>query len=420
MRLLLAAIGALTLLVGCSRGKAPEPPSTPASAIPVVSPVVASSPLTNGPAPTPTLDPQVTPAGFHPRGTHAGDPHLDRVIDIVMARDAKGLVALLKASHIPCVRSRTPFSAEVTCPPGVGEGTAIEAFPAGVCQPEWTLGLAEARAVVEATPLPVLWMFAVYRSDQPVFARSEGDIRVLVFGNGTQPPPTLRIYLDASDGRIIQIDNGCRVSTRDLTLGGPPLLAPVPTPYVVPTLTPAPRPTPIVLDPAVTPTGFYSRDARTGIPVVDRILDAVMNNDSQALASLVTTQHRPCTRFTRTLTDDVRCPPGVPEATVVEVFPSGACNLGWIFGGGQARSSTGHLATMLLWPYAVARLADASFATSGGTGFVIVLGQALTSSTVARIWVDAREGSIVQIGGSCGTIGNTAGFGGTFILPPLP
>lgn len=347
----------------------------------------------------------------------------------------------MKASYVPCTQT-PPFSpANMQCPAGVPAGTVIEVFPTGGCQVEWILGVEYARESVMQNPFPARWLFAAYRTTEPVYGHDEGDRYVVIFGAGEPFPPPLRVYLDVSDGRIVQTDSACGLPLASIERTGMSLLTPVPapthlvvptgttsprtttpvsTPVLVPTLTPTPRPTSIVLDPAVTPAGFYSRDTRTGIPVVDRILDAVMNNDSGALASLVTTQQRPCTRSPRALTDDVRCPPGVPEPTLVEVFPTGACNLGWIFGRDEARASTGHFATMLLWPYAVARLTDASFATSSGAGYVIVLGQGLTSPTVARIWVDARDGTIVQIGGSCGTIGNTAAFGGTFILPPLP
>lgn len=371
---------------------------------------------------TPTPDPNVTPRGLHPRDTHTGIAAVDSVIDVVAAQDPRAFAALMKASHVSCTRAPVDAAAGVRCPSGVPAGTLVEVFPTGSCQLEWIYGVSYARESTVQSPFPTRWPYAAYRTDEPVLAHHAGELYVLIFGSGQPFPPPLRVYVDASDGRIVQTDNACAWPLESIRpASGNPILAPVPTPYVVPTLTPAPRPTPPPPpDPAVTPPGFYPRGTLSGVPVVDRVLEAVAVSDGEALGALVQTQARICTNNPRALTDDVRCPAGVPDATVVEVFPSGSCNLGWIYGADEAQAAVASAAERPFWVYSVDGFADAAFFDPGGETFLIVLGQGRSSGTIMRLWVDSQSGAILMVGGACGLIESLRGGATSTILPPLP
>jgi hypothetical protein len=108
----------------------------------------------------------------------------------------------------------------------------------------------------------------------------------------------------------------------------------------VPTRATTPRPTATTRAPFIlqTPTPFPTAEAmapdriletnarRTGLPEVDRVLDALFGDDQAALDALVRTQSAVCHEEVQGLGDMEVCPEGVEGGTTVEFLPRGSCH----------------------------------------------------------------------------------------------
>lgn len=70
---------------------------------------------------------------------------------------------------------------------------------------------------------------------------------------------------------------------------------------------------------------LHPRGTRSGVAVVDRVLDAVEAQDIDAFVDLVRYERVACVKRQRGIGGPPRCPPGVKGGTRIEVFPVGQC-----------------------------------------------------------------------------------------------
>lgn len=171
--------------------------------------------------------------------------------------------------------------------------------------------------------------------------------------------------------------------------------------------------------PGGTPAGFYPRGTRTGIPELDRVLDATFDGDVDRLLSLVRLSSYVCTVTPRPISNDVKCPEGVPDATVVQAFPVGSYRVGWALDPPAVRQALSNLVSRPSWVY---RIEQVPFDGPGqfiGAVYFIVLGERVDTESL-RVYVDAADGALVQIAIQGGPPTAFRREDATPILPPLP
>jgi hypothetical protein len=167
------------------------------------------------------------------------------------------------------------------------------------------------------------------------------------------------------------------------------------------------------VNPHVTPADLYSKETRTGIPEVDQVLDAVMQKDAQALDRLVITEQVPCT--TQPSGSDPRpvCPPGTPSGTVLDVFPTGHCQLSYAYGIESARQVVGQKTLARpLWAYAVYRRG-----AGDSSGYAVVLASSSDDRSAALVYLNG-QGQIVEADTVCNDPSTDVPSLADFVLPP--
>jgi len=104
-------------------------------------------------------------AGFHDPTVRTGIPAVDGFLDALAKADVLALRDLVVMTSTEC---RTPGSGgpprpEPDCPPGVPDGTVVDAFLRAACQPMFTLDPAEARDATAQLASPQQYVYAVYK-----------------------------------------------------------------------------------------------------------------------------------------------------------------------------------------------------------------------------------------------------------------
>ncbi|HEY3366758.1 MAG TPA: stalk domain-containing protein [Symbiobacteriaceae bacterium] len=163
----------------------------------------------------------------------------------------------------------------------------------------------------------------------------------------------------------------------------------------------------------VTPAGLYSHDTRSGISEVDRFLDAVMEKNGDALNRLITMEKQPCT--TEPGGSDPRpvCPPGTPAGTVIDVFPTGHCQLSYAYGLESAQRVVGNLLlSRPLWVYAIYRIGPTNPA-----GYAVVLASSPDDRQAAVVYLGGG-GGIVEARTICNDPSTDVPKQADFVLPP--
>lgn len=156
-RCLIALALAVVLLLGACTGGDTEPraprersavatvASTPAAERTVVAPPPATATIeriptetaTVEPTPTSTATPTLPPlptrlsGGIEPfpPDTRTGIPELDVVIDALMVGDVETLMDLIEWQSIACSNKGWGLPSPPSCPPGVADGTLVDAIP---------------------------------------------------------------------------------------------------------------------------------------------------------------------------------------------------------------------------------------------------------------------------------------------------
>lgn len=165
--------------------------------------------------------------------------------------------------------------------------------------------------------------------------------------------------------------------------------------------------------PATAPVGFYPPDVKTGIPEVDRVIKAAGTKDHATLAGLIKMSKVPCTTQVHGMPGEPSCPDGTADGTLMEVFPSGACEVNYRHSKAQAEQSLGAVFTEPYYVYGVFTLGETGGAFSAKYGVLLGTG---AEGVGATLFLDA-EGSVVQVV-ACAGPANMVPQGANFILLP--
>ncbi|HLN63100.1 MAG TPA: hypothetical protein VK464_16300 [Symbiobacteriaceae bacterium] len=161
-------------------------------------------------------------------------------------------------------------------------------------------------------------------------------------------------------------------------------------------------------EPVIASKGFYPPDTKTGEAAVDRVIDALNRRD---LYSLVKFSPIACSAQTGGM-GELPCPEGTPDATVLEVFPYGACEPNFLPAGDQLRRLFDYLTAQPSAIYGVYRLNP----QQQGAAYGILLQRLQAPWTAVTLLVDAN-GNIVQEYG-CGPAVNMLPLHPEYLLPP--
>ncbi len=117
------ALLAVAAAAACSDGNGRNPSSSVLTRTPPAAATVAARAT-----PTPAPAPQ------QPAGTHTGVAELDAAIDALLARDDSAVEALTLFRIFPCVAVQRGPGDTPACPPGIADGTPVEAVADDFCE----------------------------------------------------------------------------------------------------------------------------------------------------------------------------------------------------------------------------------------------------------------------------------------------
>lgn len=162
------------------------------------------------------------------------------------------------------------------------------------------------------------------------------------------------------------------------------------------------------------PSPSHPAGTRTGIPIVDAVLDATESGDTSAIAALISYTYLTCGGSG---IGSFACPNGLPEGSLVEAFVTGSCHGAAVAGGTDDMASAitrmvESLKTLDRNVYAVFR----TLSPNGGLRYVIV------DVRGSRLEID--ENGVVGSFAGCGAkngeqlLKNFAASQIDFVLPP--
>jgi hypothetical protein len=190
---------------------------------------------------------------------------LREIVGALFAGDAARIEGLLRFTSVPCVAESLGIGSPPVCRKGEPEGTAVEVFPAAVCE-GFYLRRDEMQSVIDALANAGPEVVAVYRFETPsADAFFYGEF-VAVATIGGAPPPQNAGGVFIGEGGITGLARGCAQTaeefaqfwslTEQVDLGEAPA---TPTATAQPT---AP-PTATVAATALPPTGFGQQNDGT-------------------------------------------------------------------------------------------------------------------------------------------------------------
>ena len=319
----------------------------------------------------------VLEAPTHDPATRTGDPLIDRVIDAALDADADALLALAAFEDTPCVEDGD--TGDFLCPDGVAAGTVIPVFGFVGCH-----GIPstreETRTEFERWSRDSIGLYAVFRD--------AGSIVLLLTRDGA----ALTVPLTA-DGRMRYVDAGCGQRPPEWVAG---------------------RATGFILPPLEVPASrLYGPETRTGIPLVDALLDA---RTDPAARPPVALSEAPCTTQTAGRPGEPPCPDGVAAGTIIEVFATATCEPSFLFDLETAEAQVDRaLGRDGLRLYAVAELTRPTPQT-GPARYVVTLAESLQDQVAPVVFLS--EQAIVAVYHGCGSPTQGAASG-PFLLPPI-
>lgn len=161
------------------------------------------------------------------------------------------------------------------------------------------------------------------------------------------------------------------------------------------------------------PVGFYPPDVKTGVPEVDKVIKAAGTKDHATLASLIKMSKVACTTQVHGMPGQPICPAGTADGTLVEVFPTGSCEVNYLYSKAQAEQVPGSLFTEPYYVYGVFKVGEPGGAFSAKYGVILGTG---AEGVGVTLFLDA-EGSVVQVV-ACAGPANMVPQGANFILLP--
>lgn len=182
---------------------------------------------------------------------------------------------------------------------------------------------------------------------------------------------------------------------------------------------PAREPTPPPTIPATAargtaPAGFYQPEVRTGIPVVDAVIDDMMARDAPALQSLVQFSEVACAAQPMGVGSPPKCADGEVDGQLVDVLPGSKCEGVWIRPG-QITAALQQIVGLGIFLYAVYQTTDADFRDAK---YGVIFGEGLTVNSSTGVLIN-EQGRIVYVHGPCGQPPNVIPPGRSFLLPPI-
>lgn len=163
----------------------------------------------------------LSPAGFYPPDARTGQPEIDRVIGALALKDEETLSHLIKPSRVACT-AKPSGPGELPCPPGTPDGTRIEVFPTGSCQPNFVPASESLRGLFRDLIAHAPAVYAVYQVHPAQGGGAAGAYGIIVAGL-QEPFPAQTLILDAS-GAIVQ----------QFSCGGPRNMVPQGADFVLP------------------------------------------------------------------------------------------------------------------------------------------------------------------------------------------
>jgi hypothetical protein len=160
-----------------------------------------------------------------------------------------------------------------------------------------------------------------------------------------------------------------------------------------------------------TPSDFHPPDTRTDNEVLDAIIEAIVNGDSEALAGLVEFLEFECSTEPG---GGPACPDGVADGTAVQVFPFAACQPEYLFSEADVLEAfAGLLDGTTFYLYAV--YSDPPSPAGDAAAYRILFGT-LDEEGVA---IDVSAAGAIVASVQCGPPVNMIVSGADFVLAPI-
>lgn len=292
----------LLFFAACTSGPEPSETATPTRLAIEPAPTLSGEPpATREPAdgtasPTPTPSP--APTRVPERLT--GVAEVDEIIAALYERDVQTLVRALSHTLFECSTADHPRYWQVACSEGESHGTLVKVIPRVGCGPQM-LRPAEStvllRRLADADPQ----LHSVVIPPESYWPPASHIINFVTDRSDAWSPVVVAVVL--RDGAIVGVSNAWCLTSERIELLYPPA-------YVVPPTPPNEQPDP---------------GRRSGIAVVDRVLDAIQAGSNDDLIGLFQPTKIPCGDGT-----GERCREGEPEGTIVSVIPYAACSVGYL------------------------------------------------------------------------------------------
>jgi len=225
-----------------------------------------------------------------------GVPEIDAALATLFSGDRAAVEALIQYAPTECEAEPVGLGAPPQCPEGVAAGTAIDVLPWAQCEGTYIFP-EKIEPTVDLLTQPGAVLYGVY-SVEAGFPPGDHVAMYLKTGATVRPDGAYAVFL--TGGRVTGLHAGCNMTPSefidffDLT---EVYLAPAPVP----------------------PSG------RTGVVIVDAILDYVEAGDAEALDRLVEFRGIPCIATPEGIGAPPLCRPGEEPGATVAVFSLQTC-----------------------------------------------------------------------------------------------
>lgn len=267
-----------------------------------IRPATDDSETPTSPAASPT--PQSTPAG--PAPVLSEYPAIE-AIATAATTDANTLLDYLKYEDFECIIEPVGIGGPPFCPPGVAEGTVVQAFQFSSCEGSLALPDASERVFREmaTTTLRVHSVFELSLSRRWTGGMYGVLLEAVQPDGAVMQPPRLLSVTEA--GEIVALSSGCAGSADEVFLAyrGYGVLQP-----------------PAGLSASQVQT--VARPRETGVVEVDMVIQAVVLHPER-LSERVASDYVPC--FATEDSDGPRCPDGIAPGTALSATPVVECGL---------------------------------------------------------------------------------------------
>jgi hypothetical protein len=242
--------------------------------------------------PTATAQPTATAEGGLTR-----IPEVEAVIAVLFAGDPEAVEARIGYASVACAVAPTGLGAPPQCPEGVADGTPVDALPWAQCEGTYIFP-EDIENTVQFLSTPGASLFGIYRVEES-FPPGEFVALYTKTGGTIRPDGAYGVFMD--EGLITGLHAGCNQTPEEFVEF-----------YDLQTVFLSPRPTP--------PPG------RTGVLLVDAVLDALEAGDIDTLRQLVAYQALACA-VEPGAGGPPPCRADEPDGTLVEVLPIRTCEL---------------------------------------------------------------------------------------------